>query len=398
MTVQLNVIAGNDKGRSFTIPESQPLLIGRSQTSGTQLNDPRCSKIHCQVEIKDGKVLVTDHGSTGGTFVNGEKVEQKVIAPGDVITVGETQLQIPNEDATLPPGQSNKDVDLTELVGQTVSHFEILEVLAEEPSGVAFKARDTKDDRIVSLKLLSPQLSQNEEEMQRFVRAMKTMMPISHPNLVQLYGAGKTGPYCWVSRELIEGERMTQVIDRIGIANMLDWNYGLRVAVHVARAMEKLSEHQILHRNISPENIFIRTADKVVKLGDTMLAKALEGANAKDITGAGQLVGDIRYMSPERAGGGDVDGRSDIYALGATVYALLTGRPPFEGSSLVETVTKIRTEEPEKPTKFQMSIPGLFEGAVLKMIAKRPEDRYQSPKELLVDLERITTYQGGNID
>jgi serine/threonine protein kinase len=108
------------------------------------------------------------------------------------------------------------------------------------------------------------------------------------------------------------------------------------------------------------------------------------------------LLGDVRYMSPERTGATttSVDGRSDIYSLGALIYALLTGRPPFEGTSLVETITKIRQAEPVQPKKFQLSIPDLFEGVVLKMLAKRPEDRFQSAADLLKNLERVAKYQG----
>src|SRR5215471_19101629 len=119
---------------------------------------------------------------------------------------------------------------------------------------------------------------------------------------------------------------------------------------------------------------FAPVVDKVAKLGDLMLAKALEGTLAQQITKSGELLGDVNYMSPERTHGTqNLDGRSDIYSLGATLYALLTGRPPFADVSLVETITKIRKAEPEKPKKFQMAIPDLFEGAVLKMLEKRPE-------------------------
>jgi serine/threonine-protein kinase len=129
-----------------------------------------------------------------------------------------------------------------------------------------------------------------------------------------------------------------------------------------------------------------------------MFAKALEGVMAKPVTRPGQLVGSIAYMSPERTKeNAQVDTRSDIYGLGATVYALLTGRPPFEGASLVDTITKIRSADPVKPTKYQLSIPGLFEGTVLRMIAKRPEDRFQSPRELLADLERVAKFNNVTI-
>jgi serine/threonine-protein kinase len=140
----------------------------------------------------------------------------------------------------------------------------------------------------------------------------------------------------------------------------------------------------------------LRSADKVVKLGDLMLAKALEGAAAQQVTKPGALVGDVNYMSPERTRGqaDPVDGRSDLFSLGATCYALLTGKPPFAGTSLVDTITKVRTAEPTKPTASQMGIPGQFEGVVLKLLAKRPEDRFQSAGEVVRELERIGKYNG----
>jgi serine/threonine-protein kinase len=198
-----------------------------------------------------------------------------------------------------------------------------------------------------------------------------------------------------MAMEYVEGESLTQVIHRIGIAGMLDWRNALRVAVHIARALDYAAQHQIIHRNIAPPNILIRSADKTAKLGDLMLAKALEGTLAQPITRPGELVGDIQYMSPERTRGtSDVDGRSDIYGLGATVYALLTGRPPLAGDTLAETIAKIRQAEPEKPKKYQLAIPDLFEGTVLRTLAKRPEDRYQTAADLLVDLERVAKFQG----
>jgi serine/threonine-protein kinase len=231
--------------------------------------------------------------------------------------------------------------------------------------------------------------------MQRFVRAMKTMLPLKHPNLVALLGAGKTGDYCWMAMEYLEGESLTHVIQRIGVAGMLDWRYAMRVGVHIARALEYAHGQQIIHRNIAPPNILVRSSDKVAKLGDLMLAKALEGMLAQQITKPGQLLGDVNYMSPERTHGTQpLDGRSDIYSLGATLYALLTGRPPFADVSLVETITKIRKAEPEEPKKFQMAIPDLFEGAVLKMLEKHPDRRFQKASDLLKDLERVANFQG----
>jgi serine/threonine protein kinase len=406
MAKRLFVIAGPDKGKAFPLPEGETLLVGRSKATETRLTDPHVSRVHCQIQMEADRVIVSDYESAGGTFVNNRKINQQEIKPGDTIRIGETQLRYQDDDVAEASTMAPKTItprpaaspagDLGELSGKTISHFQVGPVIAKGHSGVVFKARDTKENRDVALKILWPEISKVDDEMQRFIRAIKTMLPLKHPNLVEIYGAGKTGQYCWTAMEFLDGESLTQVIQRIGVAGLLDWRNAVRVAIHVARALEYAEEHQIIHRNITPANILVCSSDKLTKLGDMMLAKALEGTLAETITRPGELVGDVSYMSPERTKGtlAEVDGRSDIYSLGATTYALLTGRPPFIGDSLTDTVRKIRQAEPEKPKKYQLAIPDQFEGVVLKMLAKRPEDRYQSAAELLKELERVAKFQG----
>jgi serine/threonine-protein kinase len=179
---------------------------------------------------------------------------------------------------------------------------------------------------------------------------------------------------------------------------MLDWQTAYRVAVHIGRALQEAAEHHIVHRNITPQNILVQASDKLAKLGDLMLAKAFEGVLQVDITAPGKLVGELPYMSPEATHGTkDLDARSDLYSLGATVYSLLTGRPPFESKSTVELINKVRDDVPVPPKRYQLSTNDLFEGVVLKMLEKRPQDRYQIPTQLLKDLERVGKYQGVTI-
>ncbi|MCI0637600.1 MAG: serine/threonine protein kinase [Gemmataceae bacterium] len=307
--------------------------------------------------------------------------------PFDTTVVGD--VASPQKPAAAPSEQ------LAELVGQMLGNYQILSVIAKGHSGTIFQAKDTKKDQIVAFKVLWAEFTQDEESMARFVRAMSTMLPVKHPNLVAILGAGRTGDYCWMAMEYVDGESLTQVIKRIGVAGMLDWRYALRVGVHVGRALEYAHGQHIIHRNITPANILYRPTDKIVKLGDLMLAKALEGNKAQEITRPGTILGDVPYMSPERTRVGlDVDGRSDIYSLGATMYALLTGRPPYDAKSLPELIAKIRKDEPEKPKKYQLSIPDLLEGTVLRMLSKRPEDRYQTATDMLVDLDRVAKFQG----
>jgi serine/threonine protein kinase len=417
MSLQLVVIAGPDKDRTFTIQAGAELFLGRSERSFYRLTDPRASRVHCQILLEGETPFVICNGGSGGTHVNGKQVTRQALALGDVIQIGDTQLRLHMGDFPLdvalgavkkagagqpalpgltPGARPAAQLDqIAALTGQTLGHYDIGPEIGRGRSCVVFHASDTKDNRSVALKVLQPEFSTDEEEMQRFIRAMKTMMPLHHPNLIRLYAAGKTAGYCWVAMEYVAGENMQQVIDRIGVAGMLDWRHGFKVATHIGRGLEYAHDHAIIHRNVTPTNILLEATSKTAKLGDLMLAKALEGALAKQITRPGEIVGDVAYMSPERTRGTtDLDGRSDLYGLGATVYALLTGRPPFTGTTLVEKITKIRQSDPEKPTKFQMSIPARFEQVVLKLLAKAPDDRYQTATELLKELDKVGRMSG----
>lgn len=400
MQMKLTVVAGPDQGRTFSISNDQTFVIGRGQDTPTKLQDPHVSRHHCTLDTIGGKATLIDGGGATGTLVNKVKISKTELRPGDLIQIGSTTLRFDlnvidssTMVAPVPAGaQQVNSGDLSELIGKTLHHYKIERELAKGNSGVVFLARHTEKGLETAVKVLWPSLSQDEEQMQRFIRAMKIMLPIKHENIVQLYNAGKVGQYAWVSMEYVDGESLTHVIQRIGVAGMLDWQNAYRVAVHIGRALECAAQHNIIHRNIIPANILLRR-DNVAKLGDLMFAKALEGTAAAQLTRPGQLIGELAYMSPERTRGTtDVDCRSDIYGLGATIYALLTGRPPFADSSMPVLIGKIRSEEPVKPTKYQLSIPDLFQGVVMKALAKRPEDRYQSATELLKDLERVGKY------
>lgn len=427
MKLQVVVREGANRGQVFKLVDGQTLTIGRGKDTDTVFDDVSMSRRHCKITAEDGKVLLTDTGSASGTFVNGEKVSEVILAVGDLITVGDTVLLL--RDHQLLDGQSIGLASLTadevaaevkqsqdakiasgskaeaavepeqfaqakdpadEWIGKTIHRYKISRRIAKGSTGTVFLADYSDKNEQVALKVFDLDASSDSNDRQRFVRGMKTMFPIRHPNIVRIYNAGETDGCCWVAMEYVDGESLSDIIERTGTLGMMDWPDAFRVTVGIARALEAAGEHQIIHRNITPQNILMRKSDKVAKLGDLMLAKALDGAQAKQITAAGDLVGDISYMSPERVANLDnVDCRSDIYSLGATVYALLTGRPPFEDKSLPSLMMKIRDEDPPPPKQFQLSINDMFEGVVLRMLAKRPDDRFQTPTELLRDLERI---------
>jgi eukaryotic-like serine/threonine-protein kinase len=404
MSARLVVVAGPDQGQAFALREGQTLVLGRAETADARLSDPFASRTHCRVEVFQGKVRLTDAGSRSGTLVNGRPLSQCELQPGDVVKLGCTELlfQLEAQDGA-PSGAAGPSephsatgiTDLLGLVGTKIAQFEIQQKLATGCSGMVFHARDTQHDRPVALKVLWPDTVQDEEAVGRFVRAMETMLPVRHPNIVELYGAGRTGTYCWLAMEYVEGESLTQVILRSSLGGMLGWAQAFRVAVHVARGLQAAYVRDIIHRNITPANILVRSADQVVKLGDLLLAKALAGSMARRITQVGELVGDVMYMSPESTRSDDeVDGRSDIFSLGATVYAVLTGHSPYEGQTLTEVIGKIRQSEPVPPTSYQAGIPDGFERLVLRMLAKSPADRPQTPTDLLRELDRVGSREG----
>jgi serine/threonine protein kinase len=406
VSLQLQVIAGPDSGRTHTLQAGPNLMLGRAEKAFYRITDPAVSRAHCQFLLEADRVTVVCNGGSGGTLVNGKPVQTQVLKLGDVVQVGDTQLrlqmgdfslsvalagvgQIPAAAATSAPSPN----ELETLSGKTLAHYAVDRVAGRGHIGMVFHATDAKDHRPVALKVLYPEFSKNDEEMHRFVRGMKTALPLKHPNLIRVYGAGKTAGYCWVAMEYVAGENLKQIISRIGVGGMLDWKHAYLTAVHVGRALAYAHEQGIVHRNVTPTNILRDATTHVVKLGDLMLAKALEETASEQITRPGELVGDVEYMSPERTRGETaVDPRGDLYGLGATVYALLTGHAPGEGKTLIERVTRIRQVTPEKPNTFQMSIPPMFEGVVMRLLAKEPRDRYQTAAELVKELERVGRY------
>ena len=400
MDLQLTIFAGPDAGRVCDIGDGQTVIVGRGDKSDFRLADPSVSRIHFELGNRDEEYVISDRGSSSGTFVDGKQITTGTISLDSVIQIGDTRIRLIKKnkgDYTNSP-VNQADVrgvkPLKKLIGTQLGPYELLEIIGKGNNGLVFKARDAEKNRIAAVKVLTPQFTANDEQRQRFVRAMRTMLPIKDPRIVDLYNAGKNGPYCWAAMEYIDGENLSELIERTGIEGMLDWKKVWQIAVDVARALNKGYENKIIHRNVTPANILRRHSDKVCLLGDFMLAKALEGTLAQQVTQPGQLLGDIPYMAPERTRANmEVDTRSDLYGLGATCYALLTGRPPVGGDSLVETLSNVRDETPRAPKSYQLAINDLFEGIVMQLLEKNPDNRLQTPSDLIKELVRIGRYQ-----
>jgi pSer/pThr/pTyr-binding forkhead associated (FHA) protein len=413
---RLRVMSGPDKGTSFQLPQAGSETLGRSrQHNEICLHDPAIGRVHCQVEMEDGRVILSDFDSETGTFLNGTRITRQELTHGDIIRIGDTELQfqsigaapsgtaapreapVPPAAATLPadapaptrPATASSQ-DLASLSGAKLGHFQLGPVLRTSHYGTVFRAHDSKEDRIVALKVLSAEFPKTETEAQQFAQTIKTALPLRHPNLVAIYGAGRSTSHYWIAMEYVEGETATQMLQWISSSAAPDWRQAFRLAVHLARALYFIHENQLLHGNITPDNTLCRNVDKQTKLEGLMLARALAGSVLRRNVLRAKLVNELPYVSPEQTVPHAIpDARSDIYGLGAVVYYLLTGKPPFTGNSPAETISMVREARPTAPRQVNPSTPSALELIVLRTLAKPPAERHQSAAELLSELSRI---------
>jgi serine/threonine-protein kinase len=375
------------------------------------------------LNLGPGLVSVLDLGSKTGTFVNNQRIASETrLLTGDLLVVGDTSLQLTSDalddtsDCTpalrTPEGQPSASKRggaskrghappaapsvspfvhrdsaahaLAGLVNTTLGYFSLGPVLGVGQHGAVFRALDTREKIPVALKVFVPEFSTSEEDVQRFIRAARTIMPLRYLHLVDFYNAGRLGGSCWVSMELIEGPSVAWYVQQAA-ANQVDWKMGLHVLRDACRALIFLHGKRVLHRNLTPENLMVCAADGLVKVADLITAKAREGALSADVTGPGHVVGDLRYLAPERtcedpsAG----DERSDLYSLGAVVYAVLAGRPPLEAKNSREAIDKIRHTVPTPLRQVQPAVPAALEAVVMRLLEKDPVLRFDDAKALL---------------
>ena len=216
----LKIVEGPETGREFPLQESDELIVGRGSASHTQINDPRVSRVHCQVKLDGGQVMLKAAESAGDTLVRGQKVTEHCLQPGDCFRIGETTIRLDGGHDVLDQSTMRGGSIMENLVGVEFAHFRLDSVIAQGRTGVVYKATDTEKDQLVAVKVLLPTHSTGEEQRERFVRAMRTMLPVRHPNIIRLYNAGKKSQFCWIAMEYVDGESLEDMIERLGVQNM----------------------------------------------------------------------------------------------------------------------------------------------------------------------------------
>jgi Tol biopolymer transport system component/predicted Ser/Thr protein kinase len=271
------------------------------------------------------------------------------------------------------------------MIGQTISRYRILEKIGEGGMGVVYKAEDTRLERVVALKFLSPRHLPDEETRKRFVREAKAAAALSHHNICTVYEIDELDGQTFIAMAYIEGQSLAQRIE----AGALDLKLALDIARQVCDGLHEAHGLEIVHRDIKPGNIILtpkgdgRLRITVMDFGLAQLARHSK------ITRKETIVGTVAYMSPEQTYGADVDHRSDIWSLGVVLYEMVTGMTPFRGQYDKAVMYAITEEEPEPVTALRAGVPLELDWIICKALAKQPSDRYQSAAEFGIDLATL---------
>ncbi len=307
-------------------------------------------------------------------FIGGHAVEQAA----DLFAGDEEELILQNE--------------------QQFGSYLILDHLGSGGMGQVYRAKDSRLDRTVALKILSPDVASDKRRMQRFRQEARVASSLNHQNIVTIFEFGEVGDLTYLATEYVDGETLRDFVrgKRLNLGEILD------IAMQMLAALDAAHEAKIVHRDMKPENVMIRKRDHVVKVLDFGLAKLIEKRETRvDLTSnsdaatqlktaPGLIMGTVNYMSPEQARARDVDARSDIWSVGIMIYEMVVGAKPFGGATSAHTIVEILEKEPPPLAEVgPAGMPEELQHIVGKSLAKDPDERYQTAKEMMDDLRDL---------
>ena len=259
--------------------------------------------------------------------------------------------------------------------------YEILEVIGTGGMAVVYKARCHRLNRLVAIKILKDDLSQDEEFRRRFHAESQAVAMLSHPNIMSVYDVSTSDEADYIVMELIDGITLKQYMEKKGTLN---WKETLHFSIQIAKALEHAHSRGIVHRDIKPHNVMV-LKNGSIKVTDFGIARIMSNNN----TLTKEALGSVHYISPEQAKGGRVDNRSDLYSLGVVMYEMMTGRAPYDGESPVAVAIQHINGGAPMPSTLNPNIPGGLEQIIMKAMAVDPDQRYSSATQMLVDLEEF---------
>jgi serine/threonine protein kinase/Tol biopolymer transport system component len=277
------------------------------------------------------------------------------------------------------------------MIGQTLDQYRIEAKLGEGGMGIVYRARDTRLNRAVAIKMLPPERVADPNRKLRFVQEAKAASALNHPNIITIHDIRSASDVDFIVMEFVEGRTLEDLISPKGISARRVLRYGIQAA----DALAKAHGAGIVHRDLKPSNIMVTPEDRL-KILDFGLAKLLEPSEttpegttltARPRTEEGAVMGTAAYMSPEQVEGRDLDARSDIFSLGSVLYEMVTGKRPFTGESRLSLLTNIVNQDPKRPGELVASVSADLEGVILRCLRKDPSRRWQTASDLKAALE-----------
>jgi eukaryotic-like serine/threonine-protein kinase len=394
MKVTLTVIEGPHKGSAFEFLEHDAFLVGRSPEVQFRLplRDKTLSRAHFLIEVNPPSCRLMDMASTNGVRVNGKRVHTVDLCHGDQIQAGRTVLAFAVEDNKEPeilgaPGSTTTDpADVrTEDWPQVPSFpgFQIERTLGEGGMGVVYLVRREADQTAVALKVIKPVVAASGLVLNRFLREASILRKLDHPNIVRFLDVGFTDGRLYFAMEYVRG---TSVADTLKARGPLSIPTAVGLTCQVLRALSYAHALGFVHRDVKPANILTTKQDgkSRAKLADFGLAKIYQESSLSGMSVTGQMGGTLAYMPPEQITHfREAKPPADIYALGATLYTLLTGKKILDFKGRAEQqVTRILFEDPIPIQTRRPEIPSALAAIIHKALAKAPADRFPDAKAM----------------
>jgi tRNA A-37 threonylcarbamoyl transferase component Bud32 len=374
--------AGEDEPSSASTLGLEPGLRGPVESGTLESASPSVDRTLDPTSPGEGAPLDTAV-SDGPNELQGDRAEVETrrmaarVDPADDVTSNPTLAQV----STLPDGVTMRP---SSRIGVDVPGYEILAEIGRGGMGVVYKARHIRLDRVVALKMILAGAHASDDQIARFLIEARAVAQIQHPGIVQIYEDGELDGLPYISLEFVPGGSLAQFISGKPQAPRV----AATMVIALCRAVAEAHARGIIHRDLKPANVLL-TLDSLPKITDFGLAKQLEGDSQQ--TQSGAIMGTPSYMSPEQAWGHtrEIGPLSDQYALGAMLYEMIVGRPPFQGATPLETLELVRNQEPVPPTRLQPRTPTDLETICLKALQKDTAKRFPDVVAMAEDLRRF---------